>query len=175
MPNILIFQLKRFATTSVNTYGTYGAIARQEKITTPVDFPDELDLTSCVLTRPRRFPVLRPSLLLVPSFRCNLLVAFGLTYDAVAKTLRVDRYVKDGATDKSFIYDLYAVVNHSGGKSHARFLFGRLADRRAQLPLLLSRQFESCSCARSLLRLVTSHIYKLSYCSLWCVCNCSWL
>ena len=47
MPNILIVQLKRFSTTNVRTNNYYGTVATTEKITTPVDFPDELDLTEC--------------------------------------------------------------------------------------------------------------------------------
>ena len=47
MPNILVVQLKRFSTTNVRNYSYYGTTATTEKITTPVDFPDVLDLTPC--------------------------------------------------------------------------------------------------------------------------------
>ena len=49
MANILVIQLKRFSTTNVRSYSNYGTMATTEKITTPVDFPDVLDLTRWVL------------------------------------------------------------------------------------------------------------------------------
>ena len=48
MANILVIQLKRFSTTNVRSYSNYGTMATTEKITTPVDFPDVLDLTRWV-------------------------------------------------------------------------------------------------------------------------------
>ena len=51
MPNILVVQLKRFSTTNVRNYSYYGTTATTEKITTPVDFPDVLDLTPCAACR----------------------------------------------------------------------------------------------------------------------------
>jgi hypothetical protein len=51
-PNILVIQLKRFSTTNVRSYSNYGTMATTEKITTPVDFPDVLDLSPCALTHP---------------------------------------------------------------------------------------------------------------------------
>eukprot|EP01047_Picozoa_sp_COSAG01_P054343 COSAG01_NODE_5929_length_3947_cov_2.439449_2_plen_118_part_00 len=45
MPNVLIVHLKRFSQTNVRNYSYYGTMATTEKITTPVDFPMELDMS----------------------------------------------------------------------------------------------------------------------------------
>ena len=101
MPNILVVQLKRFSTTNVRNYSYYGTTATTEKITTPVDFPDVLDLTPCAA--------------------CRLLL-WGRTR---AHSVHARRYVKGDAVreppPREYIYDLYAVVNQSGGAPSPHF------------------------------------------------------